>query len=209
MASSLHFWDRSVLPPVIDRVMAQGVFASLRAKVTAPAYGKVLEIGIGSGLNLGYYSRSLESVIGIDPSMPLLHRAHRRAAWMTFPVHLRQGRAERLPITDRSIDVAVSTWTLCSVEDPVLALGELRRVLKPDGIFCFCEHGLSPDPVTARWQRRLTPLWRPIAGGCHLDRPHEQLIEAAGFRIERSVRERLLPGPATLGWHSLGVARLR
>jgi ubiquinone/menaquinone biosynthesis C-methylase UbiE len=209
LASSLHFWDHSVLPPVIDRVMARGMFARLRAEVTASARGKVLEIGIGSGLNLGYYPRSLESVVGVDPSMPLLQRAHRRAAWMAFPVHLRQGSAERLPIADRSIDVAVSTWTLCSVDEPALALAEIRRVLKPGGIFCFCEHAVCPDPATAAWQRRLTPFWRRVAGGCRLDRPHERLIEAAGLRIERLTRGRFVPGPAVLGWHCLGVARVR
>ncbi|WP_159713333.1 class I SAM-dependent methyltransferase [Geminicoccus flavidas] len=208
MASSLHFWDHSILPPVLDRVMARSMFGRLRAKATAPAFGRVLEIGIGSGLNLGYYPRSLESVIGVDPSMPLLRRAHRRAAWMAFPVHLRQGRAENLPVADQSVDVAVSTWTLCSVDDPERALAELRRVLRPGGLLCYCEHGLCPDPATAAWQRRLTPAWRRLAGGCRLDRPHEQLIEAAGFRIERQVAGRLLPGPAVLGWHQLGLARI-
>ncbi len=207
MASSLHFWDHSVLPPVIDRVMARGMFARLRAEVTASARGKVLEIGIGSGLNLGYYPRSLESVVGVDPSMPLLQRAHRRAAWMAFPVHLRQGSAERLPIADRSIDVAVSTWTLCSVDDPTLALAEIRRVLKRDGAFCFCEHALSPDPATAAWQRRLTPFWRRVSGGCRLDRPIDQLIEAAGLRIERRISRGLPGAPSVLGWHHLGMAR--
>ncbi|WP_051329119.1 class I SAM-dependent methyltransferase [Geminicoccus roseus] len=209
MASSLHFWNRSILPPVMDRVMARGMFARLRSEATAPAHGKVLEVGIGSGLNLGYYPRSLESVVGVDPSMPLLQRAHRRAAWMAFPVHLRQGTAERLPITDQSIDVAVSTWTLCSVEDPAQALAEIRRVLKPGGLFCFCEHALCPDHRTAAWQRRLTPIWRRVAGGCHLDRPHDRLIEGAGFRIERIRHGRLLPGPALLGWHQLGLATVR
>ena len=209
MASTLRFWDRSILPPLMDRVMARGMFASLRAEATAPAHGNVLEIGIGSGLNLGYYPRSLASVVGIDPSMPLLRRAHRRAAWMAFPVHLRQGRAERLPITDRSIDVVVSTWTLCSVNDPQEALAEVRRVLAPGGLFCFCEHGLSPNPATAAWQRRLTPFWRAVAGGCRLDRRHDRLIEDAGFTIEHLRSDRMLPGPAALGWHYLGVARVR
>jgi ubiquinone/menaquinone biosynthesis C-methylase UbiE len=209
LASIPQLWQRSLLPPVLDRVMSRAIFAPLRAEATALAQGRVLEIGIGSGLNLGHYPRSLHSVVGVDPSLPLLQRAHRRAAWMAFPVHLCQGWAERLPIADQSVDVVVSTWTLCSVADPAKVLEEVRRVLVPDGLFCFCEHGLSPDPATATWQRRLTPCWKCLAGGCRLDSAHDRLIEAAGFRIARLRAERLIPDPAVLAWHQLGVATIR
>ena len=205
----LDLWRQSILPALADREMGRRAYRRLRSETTAHARGRVLEIGIGSGQNLGHYPRSIHSLIGIDPSLPLLQLAHRRAAWMAFPVRLRQAHAERLPLMNQSIDVAVSTWTLGVVDDPAAALAEIRRVLRPDGLFCFCERFPAATPAAARWWRRLAPLWEELAGGWSEDRRPEHLIESAGLQISSWASGRLALGRCSLGWHCRGVARLK
>ncbi len=150
----------------------------------------MLEVGIGSGRNLPFYRRDVESVLGVDPSEGLLAMARPHTAWTHFPVQLRQAAVEDLPVDDRAIDTVVMTWTLCSVADPVRALSEIRRVLRPGGSLLFVEHGRAPEPRLQRWQDRLTPVWRRLAGGCHLNRPIDQLVERSGLRSRRA-RDRL------------------
>lgn len=201
-----RFWERHVLPPLIDRVMRAPVLAAERARVVGEAEGDVLEIGIGAGANLGFYRREVTSLAGIDPSLELLRRAHAKTSWMSFPTRLLQERAERLPFPDAKFDAVVSTWTLCSVADPRAALAEIRRVLRPGGRFLFIEHGLAEREAAARWQHRLTPCWRRIAGGCHLDRDWPALIGGTGFARVELERGPLIPGPAFLAWHVRGHA---
>jgi ubiquinone/menaquinone biosynthesis C-methylase UbiE len=143
----------------------------------------------------------------VDPSLYLLSQARRTAGWLPFPVTLLEQSAEHLPLPDASIDTAVVSWSLCSIPDPVAALREVHRVLVPGGQLRFVEHGLSPSPPLARWQRRLTPVWCRLAGGCHLDRRTDRLLERAGFTIEQMETGHLLPGPRLLTYHYLGVAR--
>ena len=196
-AAYLHgmgFYERVVLPPLLDWAMQNRRLASHRGRVLDAAQGRVLEIGAGSGLNFPHYGERTECVIALDPSPPLLRLAARRQGEARVPVALLRGAAERLPLADAVFDTVVTTWTLCSVADPVAALREARRVLKPGGTLLFVEHGLAPTPRMAAWQHRLTPCWKAIAGGCHIDRKIDALIGAAGFRIDM-LDTFYMPGP--------------
>ena len=141
----------------------------------------MLEIGIGSGLNCPFYSPAVERIVGLDPSRELLRRAATRSWIASHPIHLVQGSAEAIPLRSETMDTVVVTWVLCSIPDVRRALGEMRRVLRPEGQLLFVEHGLAPDPPVARWQHRLDPLWTRVS--CHLDRPMDALIAEAGFRM--------------------------
>jgi ubiquinone/menaquinone biosynthesis C-methylase UbiE len=179
----MGLYQRYILPRVIDLAMRASEVKRYRALVVPRARGAVLEIGIGSGLNLGYYHAAVERVEGVDPSTELLAMAERRRAEAPCAVELLACSAESLPLEDASFDCAVTTFTLCSVADPLRALREARRVLKPGGTLLFAEHGLAPDESVARWQHRLNPAWRRLAGGCNLDRRIDELVAAAGFTI--------------------------
>lgn len=203
----LGFYKRVIVPRLIHRVMREPMLVPLRQRVVSRARGRVLEIGIGSGLNLPYYGREVTALHGIDPAASLLSLARRSAIWMAFPVTLLEQSAEHLPLAEASIDTAVTTWSLCSIPDPLMALGELRRVLVPGGRLLFVEHGLSPIPSLKAWQYRLTPLWQCLSGGCRLDRRTDRLLERAGFTIEELETGHLLPGPRLLTYHYVGVAR--
>lgn len=179
----MSIYARQVLPRLLDLAMRHRLASEHRAKLVPRASGTVVEIGIGSGLNLAHYTEAVTRVHGVDPSAELLAMARERARGRPFELSLDEKPAEALPLDDASADTAVCTWTLCSVGDPLAALGELRRVLKPGARLFFIEHGAAPERGVAAWQRRLTPLWKKIAGGCHLDRDIEGLLGAAGFRI--------------------------
>jgi ubiquinone/menaquinone biosynthesis C-methylase UbiE len=204
----MGFYQRRVLPHLIHVGMRQAQLTPLRAALVERARGRVLEIGVGSGLNIPFYGREARQVIGVDPSRGLLVKAKRTAAWSRCPVRLMEGRAEDLPLKNASVDCAVMAWTLCSVDDPIGALGEIRRVLKPGGALHFIEHGRAPDdePDAQRWQDRITPIWRRIAGNCHLNRRIDQLLIAAGFEPETLERGHLVNGPKILTFHYRGRA---
>jgi ubiquinone/menaquinone biosynthesis C-methylase UbiE len=181
----MNLYDRYVLPRLLALVMRQELFVPFRRRIGAEARGRVLEIGIGSGLNLPFYGAGVREVIGVDPSPVLLGFARDRAAGLKVNLAVREGAAEMLPFEDAGFDTVVTTWSLCTIGDPVAALREARRVLAPGGRLLFAEHGLSPDASVARWQNRITPVWKHIAGGCHTNRPIDRLIVAAGLRIDR------------------------
>lgn len=202
----MSFYTRHVLPPLLHLAMRQKLLMPFRRRVAGAASGRVLEIGIGSGLNLPLYAPPVRVVIGLEPSAELRRMAARRAAAAPLPVELLDGSAEALPLADASIDTVVTTWTLCTVADAGQALAELRRVLKPGGRLLFAEHGRAPEPSVARWQDRIDPLWARCAGGCHVNRKMDDLIAAAGFRIETLDHERL-PGPRTHTYLYEGSAR--
>jgi len=180
----MSLYDRYVLPRLLALAMRQAMFVPFRQRIGAAAAGDVLELGIGSGLNLPFYGPAVRRVTGIDPSPVLLRLAAARAAPLGLNLALREGPAETLPFESGSFDTVVTSWTLCSIGDPLAALAEARRVLAPGGRLLFAEHGLSPDPGVARWQHRITPVWKRIAGGCHANRPINRLIEKAGLRID-------------------------
>ncbi len=202
----MSLYARRILPRLIDFGMRRKPFLRLREDLVAAASGQVLEIGVGSGLNLPFYPRDLEGLCGIDPSPELLAMARAQAAWVHFPVSLAKGRAEDLPLDDHSVDSVVMTWTLCSIAEPEQALAEIRRVLRPGGSLLFIEHGRAPEAGVQGWQNRLTPLWRKIAGGCHLNRPVDRLIEAAGLRLAELETGYLIAGPRPLTFHYRGRA---
>jgi ubiquinone/menaquinone biosynthesis C-methylase UbiE len=202
----LGFYERRILPRLIDLGMRQKQLAALRARVVGEAQGEVLEVGIGSGRNLPFYRRDVQSVLGIDPSAGLLAMARPHTAWTHFPVRLRQAGAENLPLDDAAIDIVVMTWTLCSVADPLLVLSEIRRVLRPGGSLLFVEHGRAPEPRLQRCQDGLTPLWRRVAGGCHLNRPIAQLVERSGLRLVELETGYLVKGPRLATYHYRGRA---
>src|SRR5664280_839316 len=152
----VNFYDRWVLPPLLDLVMRQHQLQKYRREVVTAASGRVLEIGVGSGLNFPLYGKQVEIVFGIDPSPRLLAIARRRAAAAGIRAEFLQGSATAIPLADNTVDTIVMTWTLCSIADPLAALREMRRVLKPDGKLLFVEHGLSAEPGIERWQHRLT-----------------------------------------------------
>jgi ubiquinone/menaquinone biosynthesis C-methylase UbiE len=202
----VSFYQRRILPRLIDFGMRRKPLLRLREDLVAGVRGQVLEIGVGSGLNLPFYQRDLEGLCGLDPSPELLAMARNQAAWVHFPVSLAEGRAEELPLDDHSVDSVVMTWTLCSVADPARALAEIRRVLRPGGCLVFIEHGQAPEAGVRGWQDRLTPLWRRLAGGCHLNRPIGQLIEASGLGLAELETGYLVQGPRPFTFHYRGRA---
>ena len=145
-------------------------------------------------MNLPLYGLAVTRVVGLDPSTELLRLASKWAADVVIPVSLLRASAEDLPVADAVFDTVVVTWTLCSIPNPIAALTEMRRVLRPGGRLLFVEHGLSPEIRTARWQHRLTPSWKPISGGCHLDREMDKLIRVAGFQID-AIETGYMKGP--------------
>ena len=202
------FYDRHVLPRLIGCACGAGPIRRQRIKIVPLAHGRVLELGIGGGLNLAFYDPArVQSVTGVDPSEGLRRLAMSAPRPASLKVEILAGEAEALPLDSGSFDSVVCTFTLCSVHTPAAVLVEARRVLKPAGAFLYSEHGLSPDPKVQRWQRRIEPFWTPMAGGCHLTRPVTASIEAAGFTIEAVETMYLPKAPRALGWCELGVAR--
>jgi ubiquinone/menaquinone biosynthesis C-methylase UbiE len=202
------FYDRHIMPRLIGCACAAKPIMMQREKVVPLAGGRVLELGMGGGLNLAFYNPlTVESVAGVDPSAALRARARAAPRPEGLKVELREGTAEDLPYEQNHFDCVVCTFTLCSVQSPTRALAEARRVLKPGGRLLFCEHGLAPDVPVARWQHRLEPVWKAIAGGCHLTRPVAAAIADAGFQMHR-VEKMYLPGtPRMLGWNEWGMAK--
>ncbi len=170
---------------MLDRTMRYRRLLPYRERVIGAASGRVLEIGIGSGLNLPFYDAAAERVIGLEPSPHLLAMTRGRANRAAAPIDLLEGSAEAIPLDAASVDTVVTSWTLCSIPDVTRALAEMRRVLRPGGRLLFVEHGLAPDRGVRWWQDRLTPAWVWLTGGCHLNRAIADLIAGAGFRVER------------------------
>jgi ubiquinone/menaquinone biosynthesis C-methylase UbiE len=202
----LDFYERRILPRLIHFGMRRKQLAPLRDQLVTGTRGRVLEIGIGSGLNLPFYPRELDVLLGLDPSRELLQIAKRHSSWVHFPVELSEGRAEDIPLDDGAVDHVVMSWTLCSVADPPRVLSEVRRVLRPGGSLLFVEHGRAPEPRVQRWQDRLTPVWRRVAGGCHLNRPIARLIEDSGLGIAELETGFLVTGPQIATYHYRGRA---
>ena len=200
-------YERYVLPKLIDVACSAGNVMKARSKIVPQALGEVLEVGIGSGLNLPFYdAKRVSSIVGIDPAAQMQTLARKRASDISIPVEVIAVDVQGIHADTDRFDTIVMTFTLCSIDDPVSALQEMARVLKPDGRLLFCEHGLAPDLSVERWQHRLTPLWKPIAGGCHLDRDIPALIRAGGFAIDE-LSEAYLPGPRPMSYVYSGVAK--
>jgi ubiquinone/menaquinone biosynthesis C-methylase UbiE len=203
----MGFYRHQVVPLLTDLSMRNKHLAAYRDRVVPAATGRVLEIGIGSGLNLRRYSPNVQQVIGLDPSPKLLGMA-RDTERRSFPVDLFEGSAEEIPLESASVDTVVTTWTLCTIPDASRALHEMRRVLKPGGRLLFVEHGRAPDPNVVWWQDRLNPIWKGIGGGCHLNRAIGSLIEGAGFQFER-LQTGYMRGPKPITFMYEGSAHPR
>jgi SAM-dependent methyltransferase len=200
-------YDRLVLPRLLKCACSAPPIMKQRAKVVPRAEGRVLELGIGMGLNLGLYDPDkVSSVTGVDPAPELRAAAQAAPRDPRLSVKVEDGTAEALPFEAASFDCVVCTFTLCSVHTPAQALAEARRVLKPGGRLLYCEHGLAPDADVAKWQRRIEPIWKRIAGGCHLTRPVTSAIEAAGFQVARRDSMYLPRTPRFAGWNEWGEA---
>ena len=205
----MGLWRDHVLPRCVARAMAGEDVAAERRKCVPRAHGRVVEVGFGAGLNLPHYDAArVEELLAVEPALVNRKLAAERIAAAGFPVRYTGLVGEELPLEDASVDCVVSTWTLCTIADPARALGEMRRVLRPDGELLFLEHGLAEDDRTARWQRRLDPLQRIWAGGCHLSRPIDELVRAAGFEID-GLERYAMKGPRIFTSMYLGRGRPR
>jgi len=202
----MGFYSDVVLPRLCDLGMRRRQLRPYRQRAVASAEGRVLEIGVGSGLNLPFYPGAAREIVGLEPSPGMTAMARGNARRAGRSVTFVEGSAEAIPLESESIDTVVTTWTLCSVPRAEVALGEMRRVLRPTGRLLFVEHGLAPDRSVRRWQDRLTPAWRRFNGNCHLNRPIQRLVEEAGFRLER-VATGYMRGPRPLSFIYEGAAR--
>ncbi|GFO57320.1 methyltransferase [Geomonas sp. Red276] len=206
----MNLYERYCLPCLINLVCGSSLFFDLRAKVVCRAEGRVLEIGMGGGQNLPFYEMDkVDCVCGIEPSGLLRAKAGEVARSCRVPVEMVDAIAEKLPLESDSFDTVLFTFTLCTVTDGEAALREARRVLKPEGRIIFCEHGIAPDASCRKWQNRLNPLWKRVSGGCNLNRPIPQLLEAGGFRLEGMTTGYWEGAPKLLGYLYEGTGTKR
>ena len=203
----MGIYDTYVLPHLIGLACSGDDIARQRERVVPQAHGRVLEVGMGPGLNLPFYDRSkVELVWGLEPSegmrrkaAPALETTDLDVRWLDLP-------GEEIPLDDHSVDTVVLTFTLCTIADWERALGQMRRVLSPGGQLLFAEHGEAPDDAVRRWQHRIDPVWTRLAGGCHITRPIPQMIESTGFEFVH-VESAYIPGARVASYHSWGAAR--
>ena len=203
---SSNWYERHILPKALDFACGMPMIGRMRQLVVPQAQGRVLEVGIGTGLNMRYYDKTrVTHITGLDPALQLHPLAQERIAQAGLPVDLVGLSAEKIPLPDASFDTVLITYTLCTIPDAPAALLEMRRVLAPTGKLLFCEHGRAPDASVQRWQQRLQPVWGPLAGGCHLGRDIPALLVAAGFTLPE-LQTRYLPGPRPFTFHYWGEA---
>jgi ubiquinone/menaquinone biosynthesis C-methylase UbiE len=202
----MGIYSRWILPRVLELAMSHKAVMRERRPTLADARGEVLEIGFGTGLNLEFYPTTVERLTVLDPAEMLTSRVNRRIAAAPVPVHVERCRAEKLSFDAGRFDCVVTTWTLCSIPDAQAALGEIRRVLRPGGRYLFIEHGRSADPRIARRQDRLDWWHGLIAGGCHVNRPIDELITGGGFNVEKLDRFDMAGTPRYLAPQYRGVA---
>ncbi len=203
----MGLYSRHILPRCLDMACGIGPIDKQRAKIVPLAKGQVVEIGIGSGLNLAHYdSARISGVIGVDPDDHIWALSSERRAAVDFPVERIGLSGEAITLDDNCADTVVVTYSLCTIPDPVAALKEMRRVLRPDGEILFCEHGKAVDPKVSKWQNRIDPVWKKLSGGCHTGRDIPALFDQAGLEI-LDLNERYIPGPKILGYNYWGRAR--
>ncbi len=202
----MAFYNDVILPKLCHLSMRNSCLVPYRERVIASVEGRVLEIGIGSGLNLPFYPAAVREILGLEPSPRLIAMAKGTEKAHPNPVNFIEGSAEAIPLDGESIDTVVTTWTLCTIPQAATALDEMRRVLKPGGLLLFVEHGLSPDEGVRKWQNWLTPAWSRFSGGCHLNRPIRTMIEDARFHIVR-MGTGYMPGLKPMTFMYEGAAR--
>ena len=202
----MGIYQRYVLPRVVDFACGLKPTMQQREKVVPLVEGRVLEVGIGSGLNLPFYTPDkIQGVWGLDPSKEMWALAKKKVRGVDFDVEFIQAAAEEIPLDDSSADTVLLTYTLCTIPEVLLSLAEMRRVLKRSGRLLFCEHGAAPDETVRRWQNRLNPIWKRLGGGCNLNRPISTLIRQAGFTI-REMDTMYIPGWKPASFNYWGTA---
>ena len=205
----MGWYDDRILPKLVDLSCGTKPIRKQREKVVPLAAGDVLEVGFGGGLNLPYYDRDqVRKVWGLEPSAGMRKRARKLIATTDIDVELIDLPCEEVPLPDNSVDTVLVTYTLCTIADVSAALAGMRRVLKPDGRLLFTEHGRAPDISVRRWQDRLNPGWKKLAGGCNMNRDIAGTIEDAGFSLAEDNRM-YIPGVRILNYHFWGTARPR
>ena len=206
---SLKGWyEANIMPKLITCACSQGQVMKRRSAVVPLARGDVFELGCGGGINHEFYdTRAITSYAGIDPHEGLLDATRAAARDKGWAADLRQGRGEAIPFGDASFDCVVCTFTLCSVDEPAQVMRELRRILRPGGQMLFLEHGLAPDADVRRWQERIEPVWKRLAGGCHLNRPIASALDGAGFAVDKLGEGYTPKNPHFAGWMEWGIAR--
>ena len=204
----MSFYNKYILPKVLNCTCASKPINYQRDKIVPLAEGVVLDVGIGSGLNIPFYNKTkIKQLYGLDPSKELLDIAKSVAKKENLEIEFLECGAESIPLPDKSIDTVLITYTMCTIPDVALSNSEIMRVLKDDGKLLFCEHGLAPDKNIAKWQKRINPLWGKIAGGCNLNRDIPKLISSSGFKIS-NMEEMYLPStPKFAGYNYWGVAK--
>lgn len=202
----MGFYADVLMPRLCHLAMRNERLLPYRKRVVGAAEGRVLEIGAGSGLNLPFYGPDVREVLALEPAPSLVEMARHAPHRPDLSLRFLEASAEAIPLDDQSVDTVVTTWTLCTIPQAGTALSEARRVLRPGGRLLFVEHGLSPDASVRRWQDWLTPGWRRISGGCHLNRPIRTMIEASGFHFDR-VETGYMPGPKPMTYMYEGSAR--
>ncbi len=205
---SMSFYEERILPHIIDRACSMGQVMKLRSQLVPLAKGRVLEVGMGSGINLEFYNpETVEMIYGLEPSegmrrkaLPNLKRSPIHVEWLGLP-------GEKIPLDDNSVDTILLTFTLCTIPDWSAALLQMKRVLKPEGELLFLEHGESPHENTRKWQHRITPGWKKLSGGCHLNRHIADLIRHAGFELKALENLYIPNAPKIAGYIYKGIAR--
>jgi ubiquinone/menaquinone biosynthesis C-methylase UbiE len=201
----MGFYENQILPRLTELAMSRGELTPIRARVAASLDGDVLEVGFGSGLNVPHYPPAVAHLRAVDPATVGRKLAAKRVASSGVPVEYIGLDGQALPLESGSIDHVLTTWTLCTIPDVDRALSEIRRVLRPGGMFHFVEHGRSPDRKVAGWQDRLTPLQRRVAGGCHLNRPIDELVMSSGLELVQ-LENYYAKGPRPFGYMFEGLA---
>ena len=203
-----NWYEANIMPRLITCACSQGQVMKRRSAVVPLAQGDVFELGCGGGINHTFYDAgAISSYAGIDPHEGLLAGAREAARAKGWAADIRAGRGEAIPFADASFDCAVCTFTLCSVDDPQAVMHEMRRVLRPGGTLLFLEHGRAPDAPVRRWQERIEPVWKRLAGGCHLTRPITSALAGAGFAAEQLGEGYTPQAPRFAGWMEWGIAR--
>lgn len=203
----MSFYDDRILPHVINCACGMAAIQDLRREMVPLAEGRVLEVGMGPGLNIPFYDRDkVEKVWGVEPSEGMRKKAQENLAKAPFEVEWLGLPGEEIPLDDASADTVLLTFTLCTIPDWRRALMQMRRVLKPGGKLILCEHGASPDISVKRWQDRINPVWKKVCGGCNINRPMDQMLESCGFAFDHLETGYLPKTPRIAGFHYRGVA---
>ncbi|MHC4321652.1 MAG: class I SAM-dependent methyltransferase [Planctomycetota bacterium] len=204
----MSFYERYILPHIIDIGCGFKSVQMQRGKVVPLAEGRVLEIGIGSGLNIPFYnSKKVDFVWGLEPSVGMRKKAKKNLKLSAVEVRWLDLPGEEIPLENNSADTVLLTYTLCTISDWYTALRQIHRVIKPSGILLFCEHGAAPDKSVLKWQNRINPIWKIIGGGCHLNRPISNYLHEGGFRIKTMETLYLPKTPRIAGFNYVGVAK--